>query len=147
MNAPSIKSRLRNGSSCVHSFIERTIVRTKTVKSTTRRPEKATPCTGKTGYQHTVQLRGTYTYNDSWWRQHSDVKSLWNWVLNGRRDWPLLWKCHGYSRQQFSKNPLAKSTRWYSRSSTVELTHASMDPAVNSRVTISKIHLLRKYRA
>lgn len=63
MNAPSIRSRLRNNSLLVHSFIERTIVRTKTVKSKIRRPEKAIACTDKMDHKYTVQLHGTYAYH------------------------------------------------------------------------------------
>jgi hypothetical protein len=65
MNAPSIKSRLRKGSFfCLHSFIERAIVRTKTMKSKTRRVEKPIPSTDRARYQYTVLLHGTYTYNE-----------------------------------------------------------------------------------
>ena len=64
MIAPSMKSSLRKGSLCVHSFIERANVRTKTVRSKTNRQEKATPVTDETGYQYTVRRHGTRTHNE-----------------------------------------------------------------------------------
>ena len=66
MNAPSIKSRLRKGSFfCLHSVIERAIVRTKTMKSKTRRVENPIPSTDKTCYPYIVLLQGKYAYNET----------------------------------------------------------------------------------
>ena len=109
-SAPSIKSRWKTGSWGVHSVIERAIVRTKTVK---RRPvcqKKLSP----------VLIEGTinslYSFMEHAPTVSTDGTNVRTPILMRRSlgkqggDSPSRRVYLDYSRQQFSENPLQKST-------------------------------------